>query len=418
MKKVIKSVFVCLLLFCSCIFTSIYIISGNVEESYKLTTGQELKIDSFMPVTAVYNDVKMSQGSYNRKAGDNFEVELKLFGVIPFTTTNVEIVDDMYVAVLGQPFGMKIYTDGVLVIESSDITTQNGKINPAAKAGIKVGDYIKKVNGKTVTCNEDLLQFVTESNGNAMYFEVLRDENIFTCKVTPVIDKETGVYRIGIWVRDSSAGVGTLTFYNPSNNVVCGLGHGICDSDTGTLLEIESGELVNAEIISVIKGSSGNPGALKGKLTFDSIANITLNSNAGVYGITKTQISTQNLTKIALKQEVKDGNAQILCTVNGNTPKLYDCKIKRTGDRNSKTQNLIVTVTDKELIDITGGIVQGMSGSPILQNGKLVGALTHVLVDDSKTGYGIYAENMLDTAQNVGNNVLDGSQDKELKKAS
>lgn len=406
MRKIIKIFFAVLLIACSYIFTSICIMSNDVAPSYKVGRGEELHVDTFMPVTAVYNGVKMSQGVYTRQVGDSFEVDLKIFGVIPFSTVNVEIVDEMYVAVLGNPFGMKIYTDGVLVIESSDIITQNGKANPAADAGIKVGDYIKSVNGTKVTCNEDLLQLVTESGGMAMRFEVARGNKSFTCSVQPVIDKESGLYRIGIWVRDSSAGVGTLTFYCPSTDVVCGLGHGICDADTETLLSIEEGELVEADIVAVEKGSAGSPGALKGKLTYDSIADISLNCEMGVYGVMKQELDAPNLTEIALKQEVYDGKAQILCTVNGDTPKLYSCEIKRTGDNNSSTQNLIVTITDKELINTTGGIVQGMSGSPILQDGKLVGALTHVLVSDSHTGYGIYAENMLETAQSVSKKQL------------
>ncbi len=411
MKKFIKLLFAILLVFCSYVFTSIYIMSGDVAQSYKVNRGEELKMDTFVPVTAVYNGVKMSQGVYTRQVGDSFEVDLKIFGVIPFSTVNVEVVDDMYVQVLGNPFGMKIYTDGVLVIESADIVTKSGKANPAAAAGIKVGDYIKSVNGQTVTCNEDLLQMVTQSDGGAMNFEVMRDGKGFSYKVKPVIDNESGLYRIGIWVRDSSAGIGTLTFYSPSTDVVCGLGHGICDADTEILLEVERGELVESDIVEVEKGSAGNPGALKGKLTYNSIADVSLNCEAGVYGIAKQDINATNLTEVALKQEVYDGKAQILCTVNGDTPKLYSCEIKRTGDKAAKTQNLVVTVTDKELINATGGIVQGMSGSPILQDGKLVGALTHVLVDDSKTGYGIYAENMLETAESV-------AEDYELKQAS
>ena len=414
MKKVIKTVFILLLITCSCIFTSIYIISADIDKDYKLTHGQELTIDSFLPVKAVYSDIKMSQNVYNRKIGECYDVELKLFGIIPFSTANVEIVDDMYVAVLGEPFGMKIYTDGVLVIETDDVVTDSGKINPASKSGIKVGDYIKRVNGKTVTTNEDLVQIVTESKGQTMEFEVARGNKTFTCKVTPQMEKETGIYRIGIWVRDSSAGVGTLTFYNPSNNVICGLGHGICDSDTGTLIEIDSGELVEAEIVSVQKGSAGSPGALKGKLTFNSIANILKNCSSGVYALAAKKPDYETLTEIALKQDVRDGDAQILCTVSGGEPKFYSCKIKKTGDRNAKTQNLTVTITDSELIAATGGIVQGMSGSPILQNGKLVGALTHVLVNDSLTGYGIYAENMLEIAQSVGG----GASASRLKQAS
>ena len=401
MKKFIKLLFAILLVFCSYVFTSIYIMSGDVAQSYKVNRGEELKMDTFVPVTAVYNGVKMSQGVYTRQVGDSFEVDLKIFGVIPFSTVNVEVVDEMYVQVLGNPFGMKIYTDGVLVIESADIVTKSGKANPAAAAGIKVGDYIKSVNGQTLTCNEDLLQMVTQSDGGAMNFEVMRDGKGFSCKVKPVIDNESGLYRIGIWVRDSSAGIGTLTFYSPSTDVVCGLGHGICDADTEILLEVERGELVESDIVEVEKGSAGNPGALKGKLTYNSIADVSLNCEAGVYGIAKQDINATNLTEVALKQEVYDGKAQILCTVNGDTPKLYSCEIKRTGDKAAKTQNLVVTVTDKELINATGGIVQGMSGSPILQDGKLVGALTHVLVSDSLTGYGIYAENMLEVAESM-----------------
>lgn len=410
MKNFIRIVFATLLIFCSFIFTSIYIMSDDISENYKINRGDELTVDTFMPVTASYNGVKMSQGSFTRRVGDSFAVDLKIFGLIPFSTVNVEVVDDMYVQVLGSPFGMKIYTDGVLVIESVEIESEKGKENPAVEAGIEVGDYIKTVNGKVVTCNEDVLQLVMESGGSDMTFEVVRNGKSFSCVVTPVLEKSSGIYRVGIWVRDSSAGIGTLTFYSPSNDVVCGLGHGICDADTETLLEIDKGELVEADIIDIQKGSAGSPGALKGKLTYDSIADISLNCEAGVYGIMKQDVSGENLTEIALKQEVCDGKAQILCTVNGDIPKLYSCEIKRIGSTNSETQNFTVTVTDKELIDATGGIVQGMSGSPILQDGKLIGALTHVLVSDSKTGYGIYAENMLDTAESVA--------EKELKKVS
>ncbi len=411
MKKFVKSIFVLLLFVCSSVFVSVYIMSVSVDESYKLNHGEELKIDAVMPITAVYNGVKMSQSNEKHLIGDSFEVDLKIFGVIPFSTVNVEIVDDMYVSVLGNPFGMKIYTDGVLVIEATDVNTVDGKVNPAVEAGIKVGDYIKTVNGDVVTCNEELSQYITNCGGKTIELEVVRDGKNFKCEVKPVLDNDSGVYRIGIWVRDSSAGIGTLTFYSPTTNVVCGLGHGICDADTETLLKIEQGELVEAAIVDVEKGSAGNPGALKGKFTYDSIADIALNCEQGVYGVVNEKITAANLTEIAMKQEVKNGEAQILCTVNGDMPKLYSCEIKRTGESNSKTQNLIVNVTDNELINTTGGIVQGMSGSPILQDGKLVGALTHVLVSDSLTGYGIYAENMLEVSQEV-------SKKYELEKAS
>lgn len=405
MKKLIKFIFCFLLLFCIGIYTTVYVMSVSVEKSYKVNSGTDLNIDTFVPVTAVYNGEEQQINNDN-SVGKSFAVDLKIFGLIPFSTVNVEVVDKMSVAVLGNPFGMKIYTDGVLVIESTDIPTESGTVNPALSAGIKIGDYIKTVDGQKITCNEELSQIVTESQGKTLQFEVVRNQKTFKCNLKPVIDTETGIYRIGIWVRDSSAGIGTLTFYSPVNDIVCGLGHGICDADTETLLNIDNGELVGANIVSVEKGSAGTPGALKGKFTYDSIADISLNCDMGVYGFAKEKISVSNLTEVALKQEVSDGEAQILCTVDGDTPKLYSCVIKKINSNGSKTQNLSVTVTDRELIEITGGIVQGMSGSPILQNGKLVGALTHVLINDSLTGYGIYAENMLETAQKVSEQSL------------
>ncbi len=418
MKKLIKTFFVIAALLSSLVFTAIYIMDNSVADSYKVNKGEELTIDTFVPVTAHYKGVKMSQESVIRSVGESFDVDLKIFGVIPFSTVSVEVVDEMYVSVLGNPFGMKIYTDGVLVIEVSDVVTSDGTVNPASSADIRVGDYIKTVNGYEISCNEDLSQVVLESDGSAMDFKIIREGKTINTTATPVIDKESGVWRLGVWVRDSSAGIGTLTFYSPTTGVVCGLGHGVCDSDTDVLLNINSGELVGAEIVSVEKGSAGNPGALKGKFTYDTIADICLNSENGVYGFLKQTVDTSNLTEIALKQEVYDGEAQILCTIQGDTPKLYSCTIKkRTSNYLSNTQNLVVTVTDEELISLTGGIVQGMSGSPILQGGKLVGALTHVLVSDSLTGYGVFAENMLETAQSVGECNLPSNKE-NLKQAS
>ena len=269
-------------------------------------------------------------------------------------------------------------------------------------AGIKKGDYIISVNGKKIYTNEDLSEIVEKSGGEEMEFLISRNSKKMKKRVRALISSETGSYKIGIWIKDSSAGIGTLTFYSPASNVICGLGHGICDDETGELLKLNSGELVTAEIIDVEKGVVGAPGQLEGKFTYDTIGEISLNSKCGVYSYINGKKGYGNYTEIALKQEVKNGKGQILCTIDGNTPELYDCKITvRSSAYLSKTQNLVVTVTDKRLLEKTGGIVQGMSGSPILQNGKLVGAVTHVLVDNPQKGYGIFAENMLETAQSV-----------------
>lgn len=394
------------------VFSVIFYLTETLSEEYKIKKGDTLKFNTSVPITAVYKGARLSEGNTLNKIGEEFEVNLKAFGVIPFSTVNVEVVDELQVAVLGTPFGMKLYTDGVLVIKMSEVLCESGTQNPAEDSGIKVGDYIVSVDGRNIHTNEELSAVVEQSGGSELKFKIKRNGKTKTLNLKPVLSKETGTYKIGLWVRDSSAGIGTLTFYSPASDIICGLGHGVCDEDTGKLLEINSGELVTAEIISVEKGSTGAPGQLKGRFNSDSLGEIDCNTEKGVYSVLKGEINLSNLTEIALKQEIKDGEAQILCTLDGTTPKLYKCQIKkRTSNYFSATQNLSITVTDKDLIEKTGGIVQGMSGSPILQNGKLVGAVTHVLLDDPKCGYGIFAENMLETARSV-------AEEQKMKKAS
>ncbi|MBE6762710.1 MAG: SpoIVB peptidase [Ruminococcaceae bacterium] len=412
MRFLAKSIFYICLIFAILIFSSVIYLNNSVSREFKIKKGDTLSINSFIPVTSVYNGEELSQSGGLDTVGKQYDVDLKIFGIIPVSTVSVEVVDEMHVSVLGQPFGMKIYTDGVLVIDTSDVETKNGTINPAQKAGIKKGDYIISVNGTNIYTNEDLSEVVQKSGGESMNFVIKRKNKKIHTKVTAVLSKETESYKIGIWIRDSSAGIGTLTFYSPATEVVCGLGHGICDEDTGTLLELNTGEIVNAEIISVEKGEKGSPGQLKGRFGYKTLGDIDLNCNGGVYSILEGRLDTSNLTEIALKQEISSGNAQIYCTVDGEKPKYYECEVEiRTSAYMSKTQNMIVTVTDQRLLDLTGGIVQGMSGSPIIQNGKLIGALTHVLVDDPEKGYAIFAENMLETAQGV-------AEDNKLKDAS
>ena len=397
----IKSIFSVSALFSIMIFAAVLFIQNSIDLEYKIKKGEAFFVETPLPVTAVYGGAKITGSSLNT-IGEEYNVELKLFGIVPVKSVNVEVVDEMYVAVLGTPFGMKLYTKGVLVSEISEVNTKDGAQNPAKEAGIKKGDYIISVNGEKVYTNEDLSEIVEESNGKEMKFLISRNNKRISKKLTAVLSNETDTYKIGIWIKDSSAGIGTLTFYSPATNVICGLGHGICDDETGKLLKLNSGELVTAEIVDVEKGTSGSPGQLEGKFNYKTIGDISLNSRCGVYSYIKGKKGYGNYTEIALKQEVKSGKGQILCTVDGEEPKLYDCKITvRTSAYLSKTQNMIITVTDERLLEQTGGIVQGMSGSPILQNGKLIGAVTHVLVDDPTKGYAIFAENMLETAQGV-----------------
>ncbi len=406
-RIITKALFFILLVFDIAVFSALFYLTDCVGSDFKIKKGDTLNIASPLPVTAVYNGKELS--SRHTNSGTNsLDVDLKMFGIIPFSKANVRVVGEMQVAVLGNPFGMKLYTKGVLIVDVSDIPTSDGNRNPAKDAGLKIGDYILTAEGKKVSTNEDLVDLVENSGGGKIALQIMRENKQQTVYITPVLSSDTNTYKIGVWVRDSSAGIGTLTFYSPSTDIICGLGHGVSDEDTGKLLKIQSGEIVSAEIFDIEKGEKGSPGQLKGRLTSNTLGEIRLNCNGGIYSSITGEIPFDNLTEVALKTEVRDGSAQILCTTNGDTPKLYDCKISlKKGKLNAQTQNMIVTVTDSRLLEETGGIVQGLSGSPILQNGKLIGAVTHVLVDDPTKGYGIFAENMLETARSI----------EELKKA-
>jgi stage IV sporulation protein B len=384
----------------------------SIDNNYKVTKGTGFNIDTLIPVTAEYNGCEVSQCNEINSVGKTIEVDVKLLGIIPVKKTNVEIVEETYVAVLGSPFGIKMYTDGVLVVDTQSIETAEGNKNPAEEAGIKKGDYIISVDGQTVTTNEDIAEIVNGCDGKNLTVRFKRKEQYFTVTLCPALSKDDSIYRAGIWVKDSSAGIGTLTFYSPYNNMVCGLGHGVYDSETNTVINFRKGSLVGAEILSVVRGKKGVPGELKGKLTYSSIGTLYGNCINGVYGQAICNVDTTNLTQVAYKQEIKDGNATVICTVDGEGPMGYSCQIKLgTINVNDTQQDMMVIITDKNLIEKTGGIVQGMSGSPIIQNGKLVGAVTHVLIDDPTKGYAIFAENMLETAQSV-------SESNKLKDAS
>lgn len=401
-RKILKYIFYIALIFTVLIFSSIIYLENSLSKDYKIKRGDSLEINSVIPLSATFQGSELSGKSITNNIGDKFNVDLSIMGIIPFSTVSVEVVDELHVAVLGTPFGMKIYTDGVLIINITDVHTSNGKLNPAQTAGLKKGDYIISANNTRIYTNEDLAQVVENSNGENIKFVIKRNGKQMTLTACPALCYETQKYKLGIWIKDSSAGIGTLTFYSPVTDIICGLGHGICDEDTGKILSIDHGEIVSAEIISIKKGAIGAPGQLNGRFTTNSIGKIVNNTEGGVYSEYKGNINLPRLTEIALKQEVKNGKAEILCTVDGDTPKLYQCEISlRSSAFLSKTQNLIVTVTDEELLNKTGGIVQGMSGSPLIQNGKLIGAVTHVLVDNPTKGYAIFAENMLETAQNV-----------------
>lgn len=332
----------------------------------------------------------------NNKSLENYTSDLSLMGVIPVKSVNIRVVKQRYVALSGESFGIKIFTKGVMVVGMSDVKSDKGNINPAKNAGLKIGDIILKANGKEVNSNAELSEIINASGGKEIKMTVKRDDDIFTTKFKPVLSSDTGTYKAGLWVRDSTAGLGTMTFYSTVNGAFAGLGHGIVDVDTGILLPINSGEIVKTEILSVTKSKKGSAGEICGAFTGETLGTLTENSSCGLYGYYKDFEQSENLILIANKQDVKTGNAKIYTTLDNGEPKYYDCVIERVDYTNSEQKNLLVRINDERLIEKTGGIVQGMSGSPIIQNGQLVGALTNVFVNDPEKGYAVFAEEMYD----------------------
>lgn len=263
------------------------------------------------------------------------------------------------------------------------------------KGGLKESDIIKEINGTKITSNETLREATLNSDGNTLEVTLERDNKTLTKEIAP-IKNTAGNYLIGAWVRDSSAGIGTVTYYDKSENYFAGLGHGICDCDTYTLMPLASGEAVIAEISSVTKSTNGSPGSLNGYFSDKVIGKITDNCDIGIYGTFDTLL-TENKEKleVAKESELKTGKATVYTTLEGNTPKAYSIEITSISRNTNSAESFTLKVTDEELLDKAGGIVQGMSGSPIVMDGKLVGAVTHVFVNSTNEGYGIYVGNMM-----------------------
>lgn len=324
------------------------------------------------------------------------------------SVVNVSNSKSKYVVLGGQTFGIKLFTDGVMIIKTEEVKTEGSVYSPSKNAGLRVNDVITHINGKKVYSNEQLGEAVKSCNGNSVKLKVIRENETFDTSIMPIKDAG-GVYRIGIWVRDSSAGIGTVTFYDTDNGYFATLGHGICDSDTDKLLPLSHGETVKANITSVTKGAKGTPGGLNGYFIDEEIGKIICNSNCGMFGeIENPQyLNNEKLIELASANEVKTGDAYIYSTVDEGGVKKYSVRIEAVASYNSKstTKNMVVRITDKSLLEKTGGIVQGMSGSPIVQNGKLVGAVTHVFLNKPDTGYGIFAENMSEYFEEYSSNL-------------
>ncbi len=336
------------------------------------------------------------------KSQGKVNLNLKLFGLIPIRTMKVEILQNKKVVPCGNTVGVKLRVNGILVIGISDVETFDGrKIIPAKDIGIKTGDLIIEVNNKKINKIDELIKEVENSKGNSINLKYKRGEFIDGAEIIPVKSADDKKYHLGLWVRDSTAGIGTLTFYDPETEGFGALGHGITDIDTGALMPVENGEILKSSILGIRKGVQGKPGELKGVFLDDQkvIGSIKKNCSGGIYGELNDQAGSILPDKpypIALRSQVKVGPAKILSNINGNDIREYSIEIQKVSKQSlNGPKGMIIKITDPYLLQETGGIVQGMSGSPIIQNGKLIGAVTHVLVNDPTRGYGIFIEWML-----------------------
>ncbi|MGM7681503.1 SpoIVB peptidase [Cytobacillus sp. Hm23] len=375
--------------------------------------GQQLKLPSTLPVTVSQkndNDVFSVSNAETGldvmgEASGNGEILLEMAG-IPIKKINVNVLNDLKVIPGGQSIGVKLNSIGVLVVGFHQVDTEEGSVSPGESSGVKIGDLITKINGKEIEKMSDVAPFVKQAGKDekALELTISRDNDEVTTTLQPIKDINDHTYRIGLYIRDSAAGIGTMTFYHPDSKKYGALGHVISDIDTKKPIRVQDGHIVRSTVTSIQKGSTGTPGEKLARFSKDKeeIGTISKNSPFGIFGeLTKkikNGINDQALP-IALSHEVKEGPAKILTVVDNDKVEEFDVEIiSSVPQKFPAIKGMVIKITDPKLLRKTGGIVQGMSGSPIIQNGKVIGAVTHVFVNDPTSGYGVHIEWMLNEA--------------------
>lgn len=409
----------------ACFFT-FYYMKRMIPKTLRVVQGQESAVRLPLPITATLQseDEKVSLAASGARVSDipsdqihimldegfslcgeevgQYTLGVRLFGVFSFREIQVEVVEEEMVVPCGCPIGIYLDMDGILIVGTGSVTDLQGNTSEPAYGLVRSGDYILQVDDRDVGTKEELVEAICDSAGEPVVLTVRRNEQEIQVEV-PVVQTAAGEYKAGIWVRDDTHGIGTLSYVD-GNGGFGALGHGISDSDTGQVIEDDGGLLYDATIRSVIKGTINGPGSLAGVINYGEaheLGEIYDNTDCGIYGQlsedAQLRFAQWECMPVAYRQEVKMGPAQIRCCVDGQVAE-YDIQIIRVDISSTGNKGLVIQVTDDRLLALTGGIVQGMSGSPIIQDGKLVGAVTHVLVNDPTRGYGIFIENMLEAA--------------------
>lgn len=369
--------------------------AGTLADLYYVRRGEPLHIETALPIRA--EPVKpVTQAA--QTGGSVSEAALRLFGIFPIKTVEMHPTEEIMLIPGGEPFGVRMLMDGIMVIGFGEVACSTGHSCPAVAAGLQEGDIIREVDHEALTSTAAFRE--AASAGTEMLLTVQRGEETLELTLQPDYSITDECYQTGLWVRDSTAGIGTLTYYEPETGNFGGLGHPICDPDTGELIPLASGEADAVTISGSVRGTPGNPGQLQGYFSAEeAIGTLHCNTRCGIFGQLE-EAPCAPAVPMGLKQEITLGEAVILTTVSGEAPKPYEVEITAL-DFTDDTRNMVIEVTDDDLLAETGGIVQGMSGSPILQNGRLIGAVTHVFVADPAKGYGIFAENMYEYTRNA-----------------
>lgn len=408
MKKFLK-----ILLILTLIIILVYVSNvTSIPDNLILMQGEELNIKTMFGLNLANSsgqtiEAMASDTEKISKEVGKLDLSLNL-GNFSLKDVTVNVIPNTVVIPGGEAIGLRLYTSGVLVVGMSEIVgTDNKSYSPYKDSGLQEGDMIVKIDDKAITCTSDLITKVNECNGNSVEITYVRDGNNYITEIKPTKTEENE-YKLGLWVRDAAAGVGTITYYDPESQMFGALGHGILDIDTDQLIDIAKGEVITSKILSIVKGEKGKPGEVQGSIDNGKvIGEVYKNTNFGIYGkLTDVSLIEGGKTlEVMPRDEVKLGKATIICTLDDNKREEYEIEIEKlytSTNRNNK--NMIIKVTDERLLEKTGGIIQGMSGSPILQDGKFVGAVTHVMVNNPEKGYGIFADTMLKQMKEVEKN--------------
>ena len=406
MRKILKILLIVLALIVIYAYALVII---NLPDTLIVFEGENIKLNTLYGMDISLKDPKyetmltssnIGEKTFNEKGTTTLTASLFNLDI---KDIEVNILDKTTVIPVGKVAGIKLYTKGVLVVGMAEI---NGE-KPYAESNIKEGDIITNINEEEIDNTAELIECINKSKGNALNITYINEGETNECSITP-IKNEFGTYQIGLWVRDSAAGIGTVTYYEPETGNFVALGHGITDIDTSDIITISSGELVNTKILSIVKGESGNPGKIQGALNNqENIGTIYKNTRLGIYGKVTTEANLlpnySNSMQVATRDEIKLGKATVLCSVE-NTNKIEEFEIeieKKFTNNNYDNKSMLIKVTDKKLIEKTGGIIQGMSGSPIIQNGKFIGCITNVLVNDPTQGYAVFGDLMIKEMKSI-----------------